>query len=330
MQKEEHELISFLTLLRRYEWLIRRQINNQIIDWSELSEIKQHLLTHLSSPTVVEVTNYVLVNSSNEKIIQLTRNFDAVYNTLIELDDARNFDIEATSSTILFTRENDLLELEIKAYSEKFTEVRKKKEALKRSLDNYFYAGNDAKRTKAELEIARIEPIFQSKLQEYEAKILESKQFFDSNFKLTKSILREVINALNVRIKPLFDIYRENFQEEGLGEYFPMSLVGSAYGILQEEKLIKVDAQTFYSVINLKEVFDLKIKPNYVLYHILASFSKCLNDNIRTHWIEKIHNSLNIDDNSYKSHYAAIRNNSKRKILYDRLEDLFTPYYSKK
>jgi hypothetical protein len=67
MQKEENELISFLTLLRRYEEVLRQQINNQDLDWNKLAEVKRALLERLDSPSVEEVINYLLVNSSREK-----------------------------------------------------------------------------------------------------------------------------------------------------------------------------------------------------------------------------------------------------------------------
>ncbi|HUH18557.1 hypothetical protein [Albibacterium sp.] len=323
MQKEEQELISFLTLLRQYDAVIRQQINNETLDWNELAEVKRTLLTRLDSPSVEEVVNYLLVNSSREKIIQLTRNFDAVYNALTELGNARSFEIEANSSTESFRREHELFELDVKAYTGKFTEVRKKKEALERSLDSYFYGGDDASRIKAELEIDQIEPIFQSKLRDYEAKILESKQFFDSNFQLTKSILEEVINALTVRIKSLFDIYRENSQRGEFHEYFPMSLVGAVYETLKENKIIEADAHAFYAVINLNKDTNLKISPKFILYYLIDSFSRSLDDSAKNKWVEEIHIMQNIKQSSYIAHYRDIQDSRKWKKLYECLEGLF-------
>lgn len=323
MQKEENELISFLTLLRRYEEVLRQQINNQDLDWNKLAEVKRALLERLDSPSVEEVINYLLVNSSREKIIGLTRNFDAVYNGLAGLVNTRNFEIETNSSTELFRREHELFELEVKEYTKKFTEVRKKKEALERSLDSYFYGGDDTRRIKTELEIDRIEPIFQSKLQDYEAKILDSNQFFENDFQLTKSILEKVTNVLKVRIKPLFDIYRENSQNDVYHEYFPMSLVGAVYEALIENKIIEVDAQTFHGVINLNKETNLKISPDFILYFLVDSFSKRLDDSARNKWVEKIHNMQNIKLSSYKAHYRQIQSSRKWKKLYKHLEDLF-------
>lgn len=325
MQKEEQELISFLTLLRRYDWVIRQQINNQIIDWNELAEIKRTLLTCLDSPSVEEVANYLLVNSSREKIIQLTRNFDAVYNALGEADDVLNFDKESESSTESFRREYEKFGREVKGYRQKLSEVRQKKEALERSLDSYFYSGNDTKRIRAEREIALTEPIFRSKLKEYESKELELKRFFDSNFKFTKSILEEVINALTVRVKPLFDIYRENTQRERLAEYFPMSLVGAVYEVLKENKIIKADAQTFHAVINLNRDTNLKVSPKFILYYLIDSFSRRLDDSAKNKWVEGIHIMQNIKLSSYRAHYRGIQDSRKWKKLYERLEGLFNP-----
>ncbi|MFZ4861295.1 hypothetical protein ACL9RF_03845 [Sphingobacterium sp. Mn56C] len=323
MQKEENELISFLTLLRRYEEVLHQQINNQYFGWNKLAEVKRTVLERLDSPSVEEVINYLLVNSSREKIIGLTRNFDAVYHGLAGLVNTRNFEIEANSSIEAFRREYEIIELEVKKYTKKFTEVRKEKEALERSLDSYFYGGDDSRRIRAELEIDRIEPIFQSKLQDYETKIHESQQFFENDFQLTKSILEEVTNVLRVRIKPLFDIYRENFQNDEYYEYFPMSLVGAVYEALIENKVIEVDAQTFHTVINLNKEINLKISPGFILYYLIDSFSKRLDDVARNKWLEKIHNMQNIKLSSYKAHYRQIQSSRKWKKLYKLLEDLF-------
>lgn len=323
MEKEEQELLTFFTILRRYDWVVQQQIKKQILDWTELAEIKTMILSRLNSSTIEEVTNQILINSSREKVIQLTRNFDALFNSFRELNDVSIFELEASLSTKSFSRQYGFLELETKELTEQFTEVRKQKESLERSLDNYFYVGDDIRRLKAEFEIERIEPIFKSKLRDYEAKIYESKQFFDGNFKLTRSILQEVVIALTVRIKPLFDIYRENSSRDLSREYFSMSLVGVVYDELKDSNIIQVDGQTFYEIINLKKVGFLSILPNMLLYYLIDSFARRLDGDTKASWIEEIRVMQNIKQSSYMAHYRDLHDSRKWKKLYGRLEKLF-------
>ncbi len=155
------------------------------------------------------------------------------------------------------------------------------------------------------------------------------KMFSNNYSKYFQSYLLEFYYFYEDHIFPLLDInIAKESNSNTKNEYFSTKLLSKIYSFLKLNEFITCDEEEFSNILTLKSAETLKLEPKYLLYYIIYSLKKTLNNDISEKWFIDICQSQKIVEKSYNSHYTRATSDSASdtiKKLQKQLTNLFKP-----